>query len=86
MNQKAASEAFELNDMIMKEQSDKFNVYEDSVEGISEMSGNAESSMSEKTHMRLEIARLQHEVEQMKISRDDSAGDEMKADLAEYLQ
>ncbi|OAT02649.1 uncharacterized protein BDCG_17697 [Blastomyces dermatitidis ER-3] len=61
---------------------------------ISEMSGNAgsssdqndNSSVSKKTCMRLEIARLQHEVERMKISRGDSAGDEMRADLIEYLQ
>ncbi|KMW68674.1 hypothetical protein BDDG_12968 [Blastomyces dermatitidis ATCC 18188] len=71
MNQKMTSEMFELNKIIAEKQSDKFNVYKDSVEDISEMSDNAESSsdqndndsVSEKTHMRLEIARLQHEVE-----------------------
>ncbi|OAT02575.1 uncharacterized protein BDCG_17647 [Blastomyces dermatitidis ER-3] len=66
------SEMFELNKIIAEEQSDKFNVYKDSVEGIiSEMSDNVRgssdwndnSSVSEKTCMRLEIARLQHEVE-----------------------
>ncbi|EQL37359.1 hypothetical protein BDFG_01322 [Blastomyces dermatitidis ATCC 26199] len=72
MNQKTASEAFELNNIIMKEQSDKFNnEYKDLIEDIiSEISGNAENSssqnnnnsVSEKTHIRLEIARLQHEV------------------------
>ncbi|KMW69003.1 hypothetical protein BDDG_13197 [Blastomyces dermatitidis ATCC 18188] len=58
-NQKAALETFKPDKTIAEKQSDKFNIYEDSVEGI----------MSEKTHMRLEIARLQHEVECMKISR-----------------
>ncbi|KMW68755.1 hypothetical protein BDDG_13014 [Blastomyces dermatitidis ATCC 18188] len=62
---------FELNDTIMKEQSDKFNnKYKDLIKDISEMSDNAESLsdqnnnsfISEKTHMRLEITRLQHEV------------------------
>ncbi|OAT11240.1 hypothetical protein BDBG_17474 [Blastomyces gilchristii SLH14081] len=70
-NQKVASEVFELNEIIAEEQSDEFNIYEDSVEGISEMSDNAESSSdwndnssaSEKTCIRLEIARLQYEVE-----------------------
>ncbi|KMW69014.1 hypothetical protein BDDG_13204 [Blastomyces dermatitidis ATCC 18188] len=72
INQKTASEAFELNDMIIKEQSDEFNnKYKDSVEDIiSKMSDNVESSsdqnnndsVSEKTYMRLEITRLQHEV------------------------
>ncbi|KMW67044.1 hypothetical protein BDDG_11879 [Blastomyces dermatitidis ATCC 18188] len=56
----------------MEEQSDESNnKYKDPVEGISEMSGNAggssdqnnNGSVSEKTRMRLEIARLQHEVE-----------------------
>ncbi|OAT02650.1 uncharacterized protein BDCG_17698 [Blastomyces dermatitidis ER-3] len=38
MNQKTASEVFELNDTIVKEQSDKFNnEYKDSVEGISRL-------------------------------------------------
>ncbi|OAT06725.1 hypothetical protein BDBG_16682 [Blastomyces gilchristii SLH14081] len=77
---------FELDEIITEKQSDEFNIYKDSVEDISEMSDNAESSMSEKTCMRLEITRLQHEVEQMKISRDDSADDEIRADLTEYLQ
>ncbi|KMW68691.1 hypothetical protein BDDG_12978 [Blastomyces dermatitidis ATCC 18188] len=70
MNQNTASEIFKLNKIITEKQSDKFNVYEDSVEGISEISDNAESlsdqndnnSVSEKTCMRLEITRLQHEV------------------------
>ncbi|OAT07593.1 hypothetical protein BDBG_16864 [Blastomyces gilchristii SLH14081] len=70
MNQKAASEVFELNETITEKQSNKFNKYKDLIEGISEMSDNAEnssdendnSSVSEKTCMRLEIARLQHEV------------------------
>ncbi|KMW68486.1 hypothetical protein BDDG_12848 [Blastomyces dermatitidis ATCC 18188] len=44
MNQKAAPEVFELDKTITEEQSDKFNEYKDSVEGISEMSDNAESS------------------------------------------
>ncbi|OAT00099.1 uncharacterized protein BDCG_16470 [Blastomyces dermatitidis ER-3] len=93
-NQKAAPGAFEPDKTITEEQSDESNIYKDSVEGIiSEMSGNAggpsgrnnNSSASEETHMRLEIARLQHEVERMKISRGDSADDEMGADLTEYL-
>ncbi|OAT02505.1 uncharacterized protein BDCG_17601 [Blastomyces dermatitidis ER-3] len=62
---------FELNDTIMKEQSDKFNIYKDLIEDIiSEMSDNIRDSsnqndndsVSEKTCMRLEIARLQYEV------------------------
>ncbi|OAS99554.1 uncharacterized protein BDCG_00728 [Blastomyces dermatitidis ER-3] len=94
-NRKAAPGAFEPDETIAEEQSDESNVYEDPVEGIiSEMSGNAggpsgrndNSSASEETRMRLEIARLQHEVERMKTSRGDPAGDEMGADLAEYLQ
>ncbi|OAT07071.1 hypothetical protein BDBG_16758 [Blastomyces gilchristii SLH14081] len=73
MNQKAAPGVFEPDKTITEEQSDKFNVYEDPVEGIiSEISGNVRgpsdwndnSSVSEKTHMRLEITRLQHEVEE----------------------
>ncbi|OAT07315.1 hypothetical protein BDBG_16815 [Blastomyces gilchristii SLH14081] len=73
MNQKMTSEMFELNKIIAEEQSDKFNIYKDSVKDIiSEMSDNAESSsdwndnssVSKKTHMRLEIARLQHEIEE----------------------
>ncbi|KMW67575.1 hypothetical protein BDDG_12196 [Blastomyces dermatitidis ATCC 18188] len=72
MNQKTASEMFELDEIIAEEQSDKFNIYEDLIEGIiSEMSDNARdlsdqnnnSSVSEKTYMRLEIARLQYEIE-----------------------
>ncbi|OAT01059.1 uncharacterized protein BDCG_16878 [Blastomyces dermatitidis ER-3] len=43
MNQKAASEAFELNETIAEKQSDKFNKYEDLIEDISEMSDNIES-------------------------------------------
>ncbi|KMW69413.1 hypothetical protein BDDG_13563 [Blastomyces dermatitidis ATCC 18188] len=79
--------------MIVKEQSDEFNnKYKDSVEGISEMSDNAESSssqnnndsVSEKTHMRLEIARLQHEVKRMKTGR--SENEELSADLMNYHQ
>ncbi|OAT14593.1 hypothetical protein BDBG_18111 [Blastomyces gilchristii SLH14081] len=50
INQKTASEMFESDDMIMKEQSDKFNnEYEDSVEDISEMSDNAESSTTDES-------------------------------------
>ncbi|OAT01353.1 uncharacterized protein BDCG_17047 [Blastomyces dermatitidis ER-3] len=86
--------AFEPDETIAEEQSDESNEYEDPVEGISEMSDNAggpsgrndNGSASEETCMRLEIARLQHEVERMKTSRGDPAGDEMGADLAEYLQ
>ncbi|OAT13442.1 hypothetical protein BDBG_17815 [Blastomyces gilchristii SLH14081] len=91
MNQKMASEVFELNETITEKQSDKFNKYKDSVEDISEMSDNTESlsnqnnnsSVSEKTHMRLEIARLQHEVKQMKTDRDEN--EELSADLMNYL-
>ncbi|OAT01987.1 uncharacterized protein BDCG_17329 [Blastomyces dermatitidis ER-3] len=95
MNQKVALRVFELNKIIAEEQSDEFNEYEDLIEGISEMSDNAggssdwndNSSVSEKTCMRLEIARLQHEVECMKTSRGETlASDEMRADLTEYLQ
>ncbi|EQL30294.1 hypothetical protein BDFG_07200 [Blastomyces dermatitidis ATCC 26199] len=43
-NQKAASEAFEPDETITEKQSDKFNIYKDSVEGISEMSDNAGGS------------------------------------------
>ncbi|EGE84390.2 hypothetical protein BDDG_07335 [Blastomyces dermatitidis ATCC 18188] len=87
--------AFEPDETIAEEQSDESNEYEDPVEGISEMSDNVggpsgwndNSSVSEETHMRLEIARLQHEVECMKTSRGETlASDEMGADLAEYLQ
>ncbi|OAT01102.1 uncharacterized protein BDCG_16913 [Blastomyces dermatitidis ER-3] len=60
---KAASEVFELNEIITEEQSDKFNVYKDLIEGI---------ITSKKTYIRLEIARLQHEIECMKISRDET--------------
>ncbi|EQL28022.1 hypothetical protein BDFG_09190 [Blastomyces dermatitidis ATCC 26199] len=91
-----ASETFELDEIIAEEQSDEFNIYKDSVEGIiSEISDNAGSSSdrnnngsaSEETHMRLEIARLQHEVEHMKTSRGETlASDEIRADLTEYLQ
>ncbi|OAT00104.1 uncharacterized protein BDCG_16473 [Blastomyces dermatitidis ER-3] len=85
---------FKLNEIITEKQSDKFNKYKDTIEDISEMSHNAECSSdqnnnslsSKKTHMRLEIARLQHDIEQMKISRSDSADDEIRADLTEYLQ
>ncbi|EQL28973.1 hypothetical protein BDFG_08330 [Blastomyces dermatitidis ATCC 26199] len=80
MNQKMTSEMFELNEIIIEEQSDEFNVYKDLIEGII-------SEMSDNTHMRLEIARLQHEVECMKTSRGETlASDKMKADLTEYLQ
>ncbi|EQL32019.1 hypothetical protein BDFG_05741 [Blastomyces dermatitidis ATCC 26199] len=44
-NQKTASETFESDNMIVKEQSDKFNnKYKDLVKDISEMSDNAENS------------------------------------------
>ncbi|EQL36176.1 hypothetical protein BDFG_02415 [Blastomyces dermatitidis ATCC 26199] len=93
---KTASEVFELNEIITEEQSDKFNVYKDSVEDIiSEMSDNAESSsdqnnnnsVNKKTYMRLEITKLQYEIECMKISRSETlVSDEIRADLTEYLQ
>ncbi|OAT03853.1 hypothetical protein BDBG_16123 [Blastomyces gilchristii SLH14081] len=65
------SEIFKLNKIITEKQSDEFNEYKDLIEGISKMSDNAESSsdwnnnssVSEKTCIRLEIARLQHEIE-----------------------
>ncbi|OAS99547.1 uncharacterized protein BDCG_16194 [Blastomyces dermatitidis ER-3] len=92
-NQKAAPGAFEPDDTIVEERSDESNnEYEDPVEGISEMSGNAggpsgqnnNGSVSEETRMRLEIARLQHEVERMKAGR--SENEELSADLVNYLQ
>ncbi|OAT00340.1 uncharacterized protein BDCG_16595 [Blastomyces dermatitidis ER-3] len=49
------SEMFELNKTITEKQSDKFNVYKDSVEDI----------MSEKTYIRLEITRLQNSINNM---------------------
>ncbi|OAT01062.1 uncharacterized protein BDCG_16881 [Blastomyces dermatitidis ER-3] len=83
-----ALRAFELDKTIAEEQSDEFNIYKDLVEGIiSEMSGNVRGSsdqnnngsVSKETCMRLEIARLQHEVECMKISRGETlASDEMR--------
>ncbi|KMW68342.1 hypothetical protein BDDG_12747 [Blastomyces dermatitidis ATCC 18188] len=95
MNQKTAPEMFELNEIIAEKQSDKFNKYKDSVKDISEMTDNTESlsnqnnnsSVSEKTYIRLEIARLQHEIEHMKISRDETlVSDKMRVNLTEYLQ
>ncbi|EQL27736.1 hypothetical protein BDFG_09454, partial [Blastomyces dermatitidis ATCC 26199] len=89
---KTASEMFELNDTIVKEQSDKFNnKYKDLIKDISEMSDNAESLsdqnnnsfISKKTHMRLEITRLQHEVKCMKTDRDENK--ELSTDLINYL-
>ncbi|EDN09539.1 predicted protein [Histoplasma mississippiense (nom. inval.)] len=57
------------------------------------MSDNASGSdgcgdVSEETHMRLEIARLQYEVQQMKASRGETSAsdDNISADLASYLQ
>ncbi|OAT09892.1 hypothetical protein, variant [Blastomyces gilchristii SLH14081] len=93
MNRKVtAPGVFEPDETIAEEQSDESNVYEDPVEGISEMSGNAggpsgrndNSSVSEETRMRLEIARLQHEVERMKAGRGEN--EELSADLMNYLQ
>ncbi|EQL32925.1 hypothetical protein BDFG_05021 [Blastomyces dermatitidis ATCC 26199] len=85
--------AFEPDNTIVEEWSDESNnEYEDPVEGISEMSGNAggpsgrndNGSVSEETRMRLEIARLQHEVERMKTGRGEN--EELSADLVNYLQ
>ncbi|OAT05998.1 hypothetical protein BDBG_16538 [Blastomyces gilchristii SLH14081] len=62
---------FESDKIIAEKQSDKINIYKDLIEGIiSEMSDNIRDlsnqndndSVSKKTHMRLEIARLQHEI------------------------
>ncbi|EQL34169.1 hypothetical protein BDFG_04069 [Blastomyces dermatitidis ATCC 26199] len=90
--------AFEPDDTIVEERSDESNnEYEDPVEGIiSEMSGNAggpsgrndNGSVSEETRMRLEIARLQHEVERMKAGRSESSAsnEDISADLVNYLQ
>ncbi|EDN07798.1 predicted protein [Histoplasma mississippiense (nom. inval.)] len=84
--------AFEPDETI-EEESNKSNIeYEDPIDN-NEMSDNAGGSssrddVSEETRMRLEIARLQHEVQQMKASRGEpSASDEnINADLANYLQ
>ncbi|EGC48719.1 nucleolar protein NOP2 [Histoplasma capsulatum var. duboisii H88] len=85
--------AFEPDETIEEESNDSNNEYEDPVDNNA-MSDNAggpggRNDVSEETCMRLEIVRLQHEVEQMKASRANatSASDEnFSPDLAEYLQ
>ncbi|EDN02337.1 predicted protein [Histoplasma mississippiense (nom. inval.)] len=84
--------AFEPDETIEEESNESNIEYEDPIND-NEISDNAGGSgsrddVSEETHMRLEIARLQHEVQQMKASRGEpSASDEnISADLANYLQ
>ncbi|EDN03553.1 predicted protein [Histoplasma mississippiense (nom. inval.)] len=98
-NRKATPGAFEPDDTIVEsneqnESNESNEEFEDPIEGINEMSGNTggqsagSGSVSEETRMRLEIARLQHEVERMKASRGESSvsNEELSADLANYLQ
>ncbi|OJD12431.1 hypothetical protein ACJ73_09352 [Blastomyces percursus] len=85
--------AFEPDETIEEESNDSNIEYEDPVNDDT-MSDNASGpsgrdNASEETRMRLEIARLQHEVERMRAGRttEASANDEnVSADLADYLQ
>ncbi|OJD10224.1 hypothetical protein ACJ73_09881 [Blastomyces percursus] len=81
-DRRAAPGAFELDKTIEEESNDSNIEYEDPVNDT--MSDNA----SEETRMRLEIARLQHEVERMRTGRatEVSVDENISADLADYLQ
>ncbi|OJD24847.1 hypothetical protein ACJ73_03782 [Blastomyces percursus] len=86
-DRKTAPRAFELDDTIEEEDSNESsNNFQDPVDddAMSENAGcpSGRDSASEETRMRLEIARLQHEVERMKASRGEpSAAEEISADL-----
>ncbi|EDN04276.1 conserved hypothetical protein [Histoplasma mississippiense (nom. inval.)] len=90
-NKVTAPGAFEPDDTIEEESNESNIEYEDPVND-NEMSDNAggpsSHDVSEETRMRLEIARLQHEVQQMRTGRGQaSTSDEnISADLANYLQ
>ncbi|OJD10298.1 hypothetical protein ACJ73_09848, partial [Blastomyces percursus] len=84
--------AFEPDETVEEESNDSNIEYEDPVnDAMSDNAGgpSGRDSASEETRMRLEIARLQHEVERMTSGRatEASANDEnVSADLADYLQ
>ncbi|EEQ86563.2 uncharacterized protein BDCG_01683 [Blastomyces dermatitidis ER-3] len=89
--------AFKVDDTIVEERPDESNNdFEDPVGDTSEMLDNAygpsgydTNPASEETRMRLEIARLQHEIERMKAGRANetlASDDNVSADLAEFLQ
>ncbi|KGQ01446.1 hypothetical protein PAAG_11793 [Paracoccidioides lutzii Pb01] len=90
---RSASEAFKTDKTILKK-SDKFNnTYKDMVDEISENtvdSSDQVSEVSEEILMRLEIAKLQQEVEMMRASRKtfiiNTSNNKINEDLANYLQ
>ncbi|EEH36587.2 hypothetical protein PAAG_07005 [Paracoccidioides lutzii Pb01] len=90
---RSAPGAFEIDKMIPEKSDESNNTYEDLVDEMSENiidpSGQV-SGVSEETLIRLEIAKLQQEVEMIRASREalitNASDNEISKDLANYLQ
>lgn len=78
----------------MNESNELNKEFENPIEGINKMSGNTDGqsagsdSVSEKTCMKLKITQLQHKIEWLKASRDESSvsNKKLNTDLMNYLQ
>ncbi|EQL27702.1 hypothetical protein BDFG_09489 [Blastomyces dermatitidis ATCC 26199] len=92
MSRKAAPEAFEPVEETIDESNELNNKYKDSVgDAMSDNAGGPSGqsdNTSEETRMKLDIARLMLEVEQLKAGRSESSAsnEDISADLTNYLQ